>query len=130
MGAMSLKQYLLLMVAATLATYILFLMVLYFFDPENSGILGIIFFYVSLGLALVGTLSIVGLLVRVLFTSEKRMYRKVITSFRQSLLLSILIITALVLQRAHILSMLAIVFLVVALVLIETFFLSKTSSYA
>ncbi len=124
---MSLRIYIILMSLATFGCYLAFFAIIYFFDPFVNGFLGILFFYLSLMLALVGTLSIVGLFVRNLFTKDKLIFRKVIISFRQAIWFSLIIIVSLFLKSADLLIFRNIIFLIFAFALLELFFMSYKS---
>jgi hypothetical protein len=112
---------------AAFACYLAFFAIIYFFDPFVNGFLGMLFFYLSLMLALVGTLSIVGLFVRNLFTKDKLIFRKVVISFRQAIWFSLIIIVSLFLKSADLLIFRNIIFLIFAFALLELFFMSYKS---
>ena len=121
---MTLKKYILLMSSATVIAYLMLAMILSFFDPQ-SGILAIILFYISIAIAIVGTFSLLGLLFRVLFTRGTLMFKKVLASFRQSVLFAVLIVLSLILQQNDLLTPLTIVFLIGALTILELYFLTQ-----
>jgi hypothetical protein len=89
-----------------------------------GGILILAFFYISLFLSLVGTLSLLGLFMRLFFTKDKLMFKKVVTSFRQAILFAILIIVALYLNSFEMFSWKYLIFLIIGLTLLEIFFIS------
>ena len=121
---MSLRSYLTLMLIATVACYLALFAVLNFFDPFAGGFLAMLFFYASLFLALTGTLSISGLLFRIFFTKQVLLFKKVVDSFRQAIWFSLLIIITLYLKSANLLVWRNIILLILALVLLEIFFMS------
>ena len=121
---MSLRSYIFLMLLATLACYLAFLAVIYFFDPFAGGIWALLFFYISLFLALVGTFSILGLIIRLFFTKEKLVLRKVVVSFRQALWFALLIVVSLHLKSIDLLAWKNIILLILAFALLELFFMS------
>ncbi len=124
---MSLQQYLSLMAIATGVSYIVFASVLVYFDPFVSGIVALVLFYASLSLALVGTLSLVGFFVRRTTTPQTIAFRDVVTSFRQAVLLSVLLVTSLVLQQFNVLSVWLVIGLIVLLTGIELYSVSRKS---
>lgn len=124
---MSLRTYVFLMFLATFACYLALGAVVYFFDPFSGGIGALIFFYASLFLALVGTFSILGLFVRLIFTKDKLVFRKVIASFRQGIWFSLLIAIGLYLKSSDLLIWRNIILLVLSFSLIELFFISYKS---
>jgi len=112
---------------ATFACYLAFLAIIYFFDPFVNGFLAMLFFYLSLFLALIGTFSLLGLFVRNIFTKDKLVFRKVIVSFRQSIWFALLIVICLYLKSANLLIFRNVVFLIFAFALLELFFMSYKS---
>ncbi len=124
---MSLKSYILLMLLATIACYLGFFAVIHFFNPFEGGLLALLFFYTSLFLALVGTFAILGLLVRLIFTKDKLVFKKVIISLRQAIWFSLLIIISLSLQSFKLLVWSNVLILIFAFALIELFFISYKS---
>ena len=124
---MTLGKYIFLMILATIACYLAFFSVLYFFDPFTGGILVLLFFYTSLLLALIGTFSILGLIVRLIFTRDRLVFKKVINAFRQSLWFSLLIIISLILFSLNLFAWVNLILLIVAFGLLELFFISYKS---
>jgi hypothetical protein len=127
---MSLKNYIFLMLLATLACYFAFGAVIYFFDPFAGGFLAILFFYFSLLLALIGTLSLVGLFLRLIFSRNKLIFKQVVTSFRQSIWFSILIIIILYLQKIDLFAWKNLIFLILAFAILELFFISYKTKHS
>jgi len=121
---MTLKQYLILMTLTAIFCWMIWFSVLYLIDPGVAGILGFIFFYLSLFLALAGTLSVLGLLLRMKFGKEEAVFKTVITSFRQAMMLSLLLISSLFLKSKNLLTWWNVIFLVLAVVVLEFFFMS------
>jgi hypothetical protein len=115
------------MFLATIACYLALLAVIYFFDPFVGGWATLIFFYTSLFLALTGTFAIFGLLIRLIFTKDKLVFRKVIISFRQGIWLAIVVVVCLHLKSVNLLIWRNIIILIIALVLLEVFFISYKS---
>lgn len=121
---MSLKNYIILMILATVALYLALLAVIYFFDPFVGGFWALVFFYLSLFLALVGTFSVSGLLFRLVFTKNKLIFTKVIVSFRQGIWFSLLIIVSLILRRLDLFALVNLILLIFAFAVLELFFMS------
>lgn len=121
---MTLRSYFILMMIATAACYLALLAVIYFFDPNAGGVLALSLFYTSLSLALVGTFSILGLIVRLIFTNDKLVFKKVTTSFRQAVWFSILIGVSLYLNKINLLDWKYLILLIFAMALLELFFMS------
>ena len=121
---MTLRQYLILMTISAIFCWVIWAFVLYLIDPTGAGFLGFVFFYLSLFLSLVGTLAVLGLLLRMKFGNEELVFKTVTTSFRQAILLGLLTIGGLILKSQRILTWWNIIFLVLALVVMEFFFMS------
>jgi len=125
---MSIKLYITIMLVATLLSWIAWLLILFLVSPTEAGSLGFTFFYVSLFLGLLGTLALVGLLVRHMRTRKKFIVEKVIVSFRQALWLAGLIVVALFLQSQSILTWWNALLLVLIASFLEFFFISAHAS--
>jgi len=115
------------MLFATLIFYLSLFMVLTFFEPSNAGWQGFALFYISLGLSLIGTLTLIGLLVRVFFSRETLVVKDVLISLRQGILFTVLIIVALILKGLDLLMWWNILLLIGALTLLEIFLMSYKS---
>jgi len=99
-------------------------MVLLNIDPGQTGFFGFLFFYLSLFLALTGTIALVGLLIRSYTLKHEMIFRLVTRSFRQGLFFSVLIIGTLLLQSQRLLTWWNTIFLVIGLTALEFFFVS------
>lgn len=100
------------------------IMVLYFIDPQNTGNLGFILFYLSLFFALSSALSLASYFARLIFTRFYSRKETVQISFRQSLFLSIIICLALFLQANRLMTWLNISLLAAMVAVIEFLILS------
>lgn len=119
---MTFKQYAFVMSAVSLVAWAGWLLILFFVDPTNSGIVGPVLFYTSLGAALLGSLSLIGLFVRVVLIRKAAILSKEVgNAFRQAFLLSALCITLLVLVRYSLLSWWNSPLLILAAVCLELF---------
>lgn len=102
---MTLRQYLFLMSFATLLCAVSWFFVLNAFDPEKAGLMGFIFFYVSLFFTLVGAVSVFGFLLRrAVQRDEEVIFRHVKRTFRQGILISGFIIVVLIFLQFSLLS--------------------------
>lgn len=113
------------MTSATLISWIAWLVVLFYINPVESGVIGFVFFYVSMFFALIGTFSLIGFFGRVWFTKEPIIFRHLGISTRQSLWFAILIVGTLLLQSADLYRWWSISLLIIFLTLLEFFFLSR-----
>lgn len=121
---MSLKKYLLLMSATTIVAYVLVAAIVYNFDPFEAGMVIVVFFYASVMLALIGTFSVLGFLLRHLLDRHGVIFRQVITSFRQSIWLSLLLIINILMYQRGVFSMLTVTLLIIALGILEIYFIT------
>ena len=104
-GSMNLRQYLTIMVFATLLGWVAWFFVIINVDPFQDSTLGFFFFYISLFFSLIGTVSLIAFLLTQIFPNpEVPMYRLVQKSFRIGLLLSSVLIILLFLQGKGILT--------------------------
>ncbi|MDD5341502.1 MAG: hypothetical protein PHC97_03670 [Patescibacteria group bacterium] len=121
---MSLKRYIFLMLFGTLACCLALQAVIYFFDPTSGGVMALFFFYLSLFLSLLGAFSILGLFFRLIFTHDHLVFKKVTASFRQGVWFSLLVVISLFLKHLEIFAWWNLALLILALALLELFFLS------
>jgi hypothetical protein len=121
---MSLRSYLFLMLLASLLSWGAWLLVLFFIDPLEAGLIGLTIFYLSLFFAAAGTLSIIGFYVRRFLLQRQIVFRSVVNAFRQGILFAILIVGALYLQSLELLTWWNLVLFVLALTVLEVFFIS------
>jgi hypothetical protein len=122
---MSLKKYLIFMSLLTLFCWLAWLVVLYFINPQEAGIVGFLLFYCSLFVALVGTFSLLGFFLRVWFSRQEVIFRHLGISTRQSLWFSLLLVGVLIMQGAGYMRWWSVGLLVLLLIILEFFFLSK-----
>lgn len=124
---MTLRSYLIGMFVSTLFCWASWVLILVYIDPEQSSAIGFLSFYVSLFFAMVGTLTIAGFYLRVWFTKNEVLFAHVVPSFRQAILLSIILVVALILQSFRLLTWWDGALLVGSVTLLEFYFMSRTS---
>lgn len=122
---MSLKKYLIFMSLLTLFCWVAWLVVLYYINPQESGFIGFICFYLSLLFALLGTFSLLGFFIRVWFSSEQIIFKHLGVSFRQAAWFSILLTVTLILQGIKFLRWWNVLILIFLLTVLEFFFITK-----
>ena len=102
---MTLRQYLVLMSVGALICWLAWFFVLGSTDPTQAGFFGFVFFYASLFLALAGTFSVIGFLIKkIILKSDQIVFHHVKSTFRQSMLLAAVIIFNLVLLQINLLA--------------------------
>jgi len=126
---MSLKKYLIFMSLLTLFCWLAWLIVLYFINPQEAGIVGFLLFYCSLFVALVGTFSLLGFFLRVWFSRQEVIFKHLGISTRQSLWFSLLMVGVLIMQGAGYMRWWSVGLLVLLLIVLEFFFLSKRTAH-
>ena len=118
---MTLRQYLLLMSIGTAICWIAWFFVINNIDPKQAGFAGYIFFYLSLYLALTGTFSVIGFLIRRrLVKSDEIAFHHVRHTFRQGMLISSLILVTLILLQERLLTWWNGILLVILFVILES----------
>ncbi len=122
---MTLRQYLALMAVGTALAWTAVGLIVGTVDPTDTQPLVFGIFYASIFLALTGTLSVIGFLLRAaLLRQQFVVSRHVAVSFRQAILLALLIVVALFLQSKSLLTWWNALLIVAALTVLEFFFIS------
>ncbi len=118
-STMSLRTYLILMSLGTLACWVAWAFILTI-DPTTASSSIFLFFYVSLFLAIMGTFSVGGFLVRSwLIKNEDVVFRHVRRTFRQSIAIACFLIGTLILRQKQLLAWWNFGLLVVIFILLE-----------
>jgi len=121
---MTFRQFLMFMTIATLAAWSAWIVVLWSIDPTRSGALGFLFFYATLSLALLGTLTVAGTCLRVWAYRDELPSRHVAKAFRQAFLFTTLGIVSLFLLSQDLFRWWTATLLILLLAVIELLFLS------
>ncbi len=116
---MTLRNYLIFMLAATIVCWVVFAYVVCTVNPNATNWVGFILFYASLFLSLIGTSAIAGFFVRFVIFRQRLVFRSVSEAFRQSFLISLLVIIALILLAKSLFTWTNIVILIVGVALLE-----------
>lgn len=124
---MTYRQYFFWMIFTTGLSWFGLASVIRMIDPMSSGFIGYLFFYLVLSFALVGTLALIGLVVRASFKPKEAVARHVATSFRQSILLSFLAIGTLMLHSHSVLNWWTALLFIGTLTVAEFFLISYRS---
>lgn len=126
---MNLKQYFTIMLLGTIFCWIAWLFVVFNIDPFQDKGIGFSFFYVSLGLALLGTISIISFLIRKSLGKDNLpMFRYVKQSFKDALFVAIVLILMLFLQGKGYLNWWNTIIFVVAILFSALFILSSKNN--
>jgi hypothetical protein len=122
---MSIKRYLILMGIASLICWLSLVTVVYCIDPTATTNVGYFCFYASLFFSLLGTFSLIGLIIRLAIKRHEIPFRNIGISLRQGLWFSIFITMSLAILGQKLFSWWSIGLLLLCLIILETFFLSR-----
>lgn len=124
---MNLRQYLLFMAFGTLLCWVSWFFVLFKISPFDGGLIGVVAFYLSLFLSIVGTFSVLGFLVRrIILKDDDIVFRRVRHTFRQSIFIACVIIIVLFLLSKDMLFWWNATILVIFFLFIEAAFFTNT----
>ncbi|MFA6909034.1 MAG: hypothetical protein WC289_04070 [Patescibacteria group bacterium] len=116
------------MSVATLVCWVAWLMVLYYINPTEAGVVGFLIFYSSFALAVLGTFSLLGFFGRVWFSKEQIIFRHLGVAFRQAVWFAILLAVSLILQSQGLLTWWNGLLLITFLTIVEFMFLSRKTA--
>ena len=122
---MTLRSYLIGMTIATVFCWFSFGLILFYVDPNESGIVGIASFYAGLLFACIGTFTILGYYARLFFTKNEVVFAHISPAFRQGVLIAIAFVGSLLLQSSRLLTWWSALLFVAGLTLMEFYFLSR-----
>jgi Ca2+/Na+ antiporter len=121
---MTLKQYLSTIAVGTLFAWIAWGLILLNINPNETSLIGIIVFYLTLFAGNAGLFTVIGTLVRNGRKKHDDLQAMILTSLRQAILLSLLLIAALFLLRLGLLTWWVMLIVLFVIILIEFFALS------
>lgn len=102
---MTLRQYLILMSLATGMCWVAWSAIIFSIDPQTASLMIFAFFYLSLFVALIGTISVIGFAIkRLIIKNDEIVFRHVKRTFRQSIIISSLMVLALILKQKDLLT--------------------------
>ncbi|NCO23255.1 hypothetical protein COW09_02340 [bacterium (Candidatus Moisslbacteria) CG12_big_fil_rev_8_21_14_0_65_36_11] len=125
---MTLRRYLNLMTICTSLNWLIWLLVIFFVNPEKTGLLGLILFYVSLFLAILGTGSILGFIIGARL-KKRPVFVEADISFRRAFLIAIFVISVLFLKGIDLFYWWNTLLLGLFLIILEFFFVSISRKY-
>jgi len=119
---MNLKQYFFTMLTATILCWLAWIMVIINVNPFVDSGLGFLFFYLSLGLAFLGTATVLIFLIYYFFSQKDLpLFRFVKKSFQAGLFLTFLLVVLLYLQSKSYLSWWNVLVFVTVIILLLVF---------
>lgn len=122
---MTLGTYLFGISISTVLCWVAWILTLFNLDPKTAGTVGFLSFFTSLFFALIGTLTIAGFYIRLLASKNEYYYENITISFRQAILASIMVVGLLVLQALRLLNFFDGTLFVLAIILLEAYFLAR-----
>ncbi len=122
---MNLRDYLLSLLAGTVAALTSAVIVLLMIDPVSAGLLAFASLYITLGAAAVGLFTIIGTLIRVKRQAAGAdVGQAVARSLRQAIFFAVLLLISLFLSARDLLTVWTVLLLVILVTLVEFFFLA------
>ena len=118
---MTLKKYLMLTAFATAICWTIFLFIASVINPELTNTLGFFLFYLSLFMAISGTASLIGFLIRFVALRHELAFYAVRVAYRQSFMFALFIIAILILLSQSLFTWLNLFMLIAVFVIAETF---------
>lgn len=118
---MTLKKYLMLTALATAICWTIFLFISSVINPDLTNTLGFFLFYLSLFMAISGTASLIGFLIRFVALRHELAFYAVKIAYRQSFMFALFIIAILMLLSQGLFTWLNLFMLIAVFVIAETF---------
>jgi hypothetical protein len=122
---MRLRDFLILMGSASLIAWGAWIFVLFSIDPTRAGYLGLLFFYLTFSLSIVGTVTVIGTILRAKTQKEIPVFRHVIKSFRHSIWFAVLLSICLILLANQLFVWWMVMLIVLLLAVIELIIISS-----
>ena len=116
---MTLKKYLMLTAVATAVCWTVFLFIASVVNPEITSWLGFVLFYLSLFMAVSGTASLIGFLIRFVALRHELVFYAVKIAYRQSFMFALFIIITLILLSQGLFTWLNLFMLIAVFVIAE-----------
>lgn len=116
---MTLKKYLMVIAIATAICWTVFLFIASVVNPELTSWLGFALFYLSLFMAVSGTASLIGFLVRFVALRHELVFYAVKIAYRQSFMFALFIVITLILLSQNLFTWLNLLMLVAVFVILE-----------
>ncbi|MFH1789468.1 MAG: hypothetical protein ABH832_00105 [bacterium] len=122
---MTLRQYLIIMAGGTAVCWTVWFLILRNIDPAESKIIAFMLFYSSLFLALTGTISIIGFLIKKRISkNDIVVFHHIKRTFKQAILISSIILVALALLQLELLTLLTGLLIVATFIILESIILT------
>lgn len=125
---MKLRTYIIALVLSTALCIVAWVITLQYINPEQAGILGLILFYASFFVSIIGIAALMGLYIRILFSRNEILFAHITPSFRQGVLVAACATILLFLQGTKLLTWWDALLVVLIISLTEFFFHSRELS--
>ena len=125
---MTIRAYLIIMACVSAFAWLGWFVILEAIDPTKAGILGFFLFFLTLAMAFLSSVTLLGTLVRVWMKNQEVVYRQVVRSLRQGLILTVLFLVSLALAGQGLLAWWVLLLLVLISAFFELFFLGSNAS--
>ncbi len=122
---MTLKSYIWGIRIITLISLVALGAVVYYIDPENSSLIGVILFYLVAFFVLSGIFNLMLIFLRRKLLGNEMAVKNIDLSFRQGILLAVMIIAIMILQSYQMLIWWDALLVVAGVFLVELYFLSR-----
>ena len=122
---MTLKSYIWGIRIITLISLVALGAVVYYIDPENSSLIGILLFYLVAFFVLSGIFNLILIFLRRKLLGNEMAVKNIDLSFRQGILLAVMIIAIMILQSYQMLIWWDALLVVAGVFLVELYFLSR-----
>lgn len=122
---MSFRTYLIVMAFVSATAWIAWLVVLNSVDPVTAGLLGMFLFYLTLGMSVLATSTLLGTGARVWFRPNELVHKQTSKALRQGILLTAVFLVSLMLSGKSILVWWVFILIVLIAAFLELIFISK-----
>jgi hypothetical protein len=117
------------MIVSTIVAWLSWFLIVFYVNPDESGISSLILFYFTLITGLIGTLTLIGMLYRIVFKGRRDVLsREVKISFRHAILLSAIAVGSLALSASEYLYWWVILVFIAVACIIEYLFIMMQQS--
>ncbi len=122
---MTFRTYFLGMILSTILCFVSLALIVFYIDPEEAGLIGVILFFLMLFFSLSGLFALLSFCLKRKFFKSKIEFGQIGTSFRQGVFLSLIFTGTLMLQSFGMLFWWSAALFIVGISLLELYFASK-----
>ncbi|MCK5084980.1 MAG: hypothetical protein KAQ64_04975 [Candidatus Pacebacteria bacterium] len=122
---MTLRTYFLGMIISAILCFVSWILIVFYVDPETSGLIGVVLFFLMLFFSLSGLFALLGFYLKRKFFKNKVEFGQIGTAFRQGILFSLIFTGMLMLQSLGMLFWWSAILFIIGISLLELYFMSK-----